>query len=44
LAKTDKTERFTTTLEAEPQGYRHFLNRTFHNGVRGRTTGLQTLS
>jgi len=26
LIKTDKTERFTTALEAEPQGYRDFLN------------------
>jgi len=25
LIKIDKTERFTTALEAEPQGYRHFL-------------------
>jgi len=29
LIKTYKTERFTTALEAEPQGYRHLLNRTF---------------
>jgi len=45
--KTDKTERFTTAFEAqaEAQGYyRHFLNRTFCNGVGGRTTGLQTHS
>jgi len=35
LIKTDKTERFTTALEAESQGYRHFLNRTFCNGVGG---------
>jgi len=24
--KIKKTERFTTALEAEPQGYRHILN------------------
>jgi len=41
LIKTDKTERFATTLEAESQGYRHFLNRTFCNGVGGKTTALQ---
>jgi len=26
LIKTDTIERLTTALEAEPQGYRHFLN------------------
>jgi len=36
-------ELFTTALEqAESQGYRHFLIRTICNGVRDRTTGLQT--
>jgi len=44
LIKTYKTERFTTALEAESQGYRYLLNRTFCNGVGGRTTGLQTHS
>jgi len=34
----------TTALEAESQGCRRFLNRTFCNGVVGRTTGLQTHS
>jgi len=28
-------------LEAESQGYRHLLNRTFCNGVGVRTTVLQ---
>jgi len=42
--KKDKTERFTTALEAEAQGYTHFLNRKFCNGVGVRTTGLQTHS
>jgi len=42
--QTDKTECFTMTLEAESQGYRHFLNRMFCSGVGGRTTGLQTHS
>ena len=31
LIKTDKTKRFTTALEAESQGYRHLLYRTFRN-------------
>jgi len=31
-------------LEAESQGYKYFLNKTFHNSVGGRTTGLQTHS
>jgi len=42
--KTYKTDRFTTALEPESQGYRHLLNRTFCNGSGGRTTGLQTHS
>ena len=29
LIKTHSTERFTAALEAESQGYRHFLNRRF---------------
>jgi len=32
------------SIEAEQQGYRHFLNRTLYNCVGGRTTGLQTHS
>jgi len=40
-----KTEYFTTALKlAESQGYRHFRNRTFCNGVGGRTTGLKTFT
>jgi len=42
LIKTDQAERFTMALEVESQGYRHFLNITFCNGVEGRTTELQT--
>jgi len=33
LIKTYKTECFTMALEAESQGYRHLLNRTFCNSV-----------
>jgi len=44
LIKTYKTERFRTASEAESQEHRHFLNRTFCNGVGGTTTGLQTRS
>jgi len=29
VGKTDKTESFTTALEAESLGYRHFLNTNF---------------
>jgi len=32
-----RTYRFTTALEAESQGYRHFFNRTFCSSVAGRT-------
>jgi len=42
LIKTDETERFTTSLEAESQSYRHLFKRTFYNGIGGRTTALQT--
>jgi len=31
LIKTDTTERFTTALEAELQGYGHFLTLLFAN-------------
>jgi len=31
LIKTDKTERITTALDSESQGYRHFLNRMCTN-------------
>jgi len=31
LIKIDTTESFTTALEAEPQGYRHFLNNSIAN-------------
>jgi len=30
LIKTDKTERFATALETEPQGCRHSLNTIIH--------------
>jgi len=41
--KTDKTKLFTMALEpAESQGCKHFLDRTFSNGVGRRNTGLQT--
>ena len=39
--KIYRTKNFTTALEAESQGYRHLLNRTFCNCIRGKTTGLQ---
>jgi len=31
LIKRDTTERFTTALEAQPQGYKHFLTLLFDN-------------
>jgi len=41
LKKTDKTERVTTALEAEPHGYRHFCNTIVRKPVTLNTNQLR---
>jgi len=40
LIKTERTERFTTALGAEPQGYRHVLNIIYCKPATVGTTAL----
>jgi len=41
LIKTDKTERFTTALEVESQGYRHFLTECFATALEAEPQGYR---
>jgi len=43
LIKTDKTERFTTALEEEPQNYRHFFKRTHSMALEAEPQGCRNI-